>query len=194
MQNYTGPDGKTYGLAHLRTTNYMVSISIDSKRYLVPIVVTFSPHCYTTTRDETVLESDPWFLLSDDTGHRAFCKTRWESSADLGQNVGYLINNNLGCYEASDRKSAYLHLRNPNPKFPGNGWYVMFNFKPADDPSLVFMGIASHHHRRGFPSNVPKRTRPKPFGMVLEQWIRKRPQLVTKLTSGALPGTIPIEE
>lgn len=194
MQDYQGPNGKSYRLDHLKTSNYSVPVSIGGERYLIPIVVTFSPHCYTTTRDNTVLKTDPWFHLSDHTGDRAFCATRWESSTDLGDNVGYLINDNLPCYEASDRRSAYLHLRNPNQKFPGNGWYVMFNFKPAADPALVFMGIASHHRRDGFPSNVPKGSRSKPFGMVLEQWVSKRPELLKKLTTGALPGTIPVKE
>jgi hypothetical protein len=190
MQFYQCPAGQKYDLSHLRTTNYAVSLTINDKRYLVPIVVTFSHHCYTTTNKKTVLPSDRLFFRTDKTGHRAFCPTRWASSHDLPENVGYLIANNLGCYESTVGDGVYLHLRNPNQKYPGNGWYVMFNFKPAHAPALVLMGISSHHKRAVFPTNISKKARPKPFSMVLEQWLNRKPHLIKLLESGALPGTI----
>lgn len=192
MQDYRGPDGKSYRLNHLKTSNYQVPVTSGGNRYLIPIVVTFSAHCYTDTRKKTVTQNDPWYFKTDSTGDRAFCVTRWESSKDLPENVGYLINGSLKCYESTNGDGVYLHLRNPNSKYPGNGWYVMFNFKPADAPALVIMGIESHHNRKQFPTNIKNR-KPKPFAMVLEQWVSSKPKLLGVLQSGVLPGTMPVE-
>lgn len=195
MDDYTGPDGKTYSLGHLKTTNYQVPITSNGVRYIIPLVLSYSNHCITTDKDKTVQATDPWFYVAEqndgETVNRAFCKTRWESSSDLPQNLGYMVNGNLNCYDAN-KHGVYLHLRNPNPKFPGNGWYVMFNFKKAWGPDLVHLKVASHHHRPRLPSNVKKKAKPKPFGMVLEQWIRSKDEMYQRLQAGVVPGSIPV--
>lgn len=190
MNDFIGPDGKAYRLAHLKTTNYQVPLTSEGVRYIIPLVVSFSSHCFTDTRNKTVLATDPWFYALDHTGPRAFCHKRWESSKDLPANLGYLINENLGCFDAENH-GKYLHLRNPNAKYPGNGWYVMFNLKQADSPALVHLGVASHHNRPTYPTNIKNR-RTKPFAMVLEQWIRSKPAILKSLQEGVIPGTIPI--
>lgn len=191
MTEYTGPDGKQYDLRHLKPTNYQVSITVDGKRYLVPLVVTFSHHCYSDGDGGAVQPGDPWYLCQDHKGHRVFCPTRWESSLDLPENIGFLINQNKGCYDAKS-KGNYLHLRNPNVKFPGNGWYVMFNFKRATLPALVHMSINSHHHRRALPTDI-RNARQKPFGMMLAQWLSSKSDLLELLDKGKVPGAIPVE-
>jgi hypothetical protein len=192
MNDYTGPDGKTYKLGHFKPTNYQIGITLNGTRYLVPVVITYSSHCFTDTKKQTVLETDPWFYNTDHTGPRAFCPTRWNSSLDLPGNIDFLINQNKGCYDATIHGS-YLHLRNPNAKYLGNGWYVMFKLSRADDPALVHMKIASHHFRKQLPSNV-KNPKTKPFSMVLHQWIVSKPEIVETLESGEVQGSIIIQQ
>lgn len=191
MDDFTGPDGKTYKLGHLKPTNYQISITLDGTRFLVPVVVTYSSHCFTDTHDKTVVEDDPWFYSTDNTGPRAFCLTRYASSLDLPENLGCLINDNKGCYDAKNH-GVYLHLRNPSPHYPGVGWYVMFKLSKANEPMLVHLKITSHHFRRQLPTNV-RNPRTKPFTMVLQQWLVSKPEIVALLKAGKVAGSIPVE-
>lgn len=193
MKTFVGPDGQAYRLDHLKPVDYQIPVTIEDIKYVVPVVVTFSHHCFSDGRKQTVTLNDPWFYISDSTGHRVFCTTRWTSSLDLPGHVGRLINDKLYCYSVHD-KGNYVHLRNPNPKFPGQGWYIFFDLiRPSGGAAIVHMFIASHHLRPALPTNIKGKKLIR-FPALLTKWIREKEGLYESLKAGNLPNTVPMEE
>ena len=192
MKTFVAPTGQEYKLDHLKPVDYQIPVTIEDVKYIVPVVVTYSPHCFSDGKRGSVQPTDPWFYTTDSTGHRVFCTTRWNSSLNLPAHVGALINNKLYCYAVHD-KGNYVHLRNPNPKFPGNGWYVFFDLKnpTGSGPAIVHMYISSHHLRPDFPPSIRGKKTFR-FPALLAKWIRDKEPLHASLKAGNIPGTVPV--
>lgn len=120
--SYTGPDEQIYNLEHLQTQRYAIKLKIEEQIYDVPVVLTFSNHCYTDNRNENgsaAKPTDPWFCLTDNKGHRVFCKTRWTASLALPDYLHTIIDKKLDCYRAHNGIFIRIHDNDRDEKYAG---------------------------------------------------------------------------
>lgn len=174
-QPFTDPDdGTIYTFDHLKPIDVVLTITVNKKQYQVPLVLLFSNHCFTDGKDNSVQQNDPWYMLSDSTGHRTFCKERWKSSLTLPDLMHKVVTENAACYRL-DRDSCYIHIHGPDQRNRFSGWYIFFEFrrpKPNQLPSLR-VTINTHHRRMDPPKSLRWRDSMK-FVVILASWLGRR--------------------
>jgi hypothetical protein len=171
---FTDPNGTVYSFDHLNPIHAAVSVTVNGKRYRIPVVVIFSNHCYTDGKRGTVRRDDPLYLTNDRTGNRAFCAVRWQRSLGLPALVAAMIEASLNCYKL-DAADGYMHI--PDPASPNKwiGWYVCFRFdkSKAGEPVALRISVTSYHHRTTKPENL-RWTGTIKFPALVVEWLRKR--------------------
>lgn len=174
MKPFTGPDGTVYNFDHMKSVHDSVSVTVNGKRYLIPLIVIFSSHCYSDCRNGTVRMDDELYLLTDDSGHRAFCLERYNASKYLPDRVLTMLGQNAACYKL-DKAAGYIYIH--DPRFPDKwrGWYVFFKFNKSKTgaPLSLHINVTSHHYRNSAPPNLRWKGSFK-FPAVVAEWLRTR--------------------
>lgn len=171
---YQGPDGQQYDLDHLQTQRYEMTLKIEEVRYDVPVLLTFSKHCYSDNQNvdgSKAAPSDPLYCFTDDKGHRVFCEKRWKASIALPDYMRTIMQKGLDCMKVNSGGGIIrIHDNDPNQKYAG--WYIFFEFGRAKQgPSLIRVNVTSHHHRRQLPDSI-RSTEKFKFDSLMSQWFR----------------------
>lgn len=183
---FTDPDTRVvYTFDHLNPIDATVSVTIGGQRYLVPIVVLFSNHCFTDGKNNTVTMNDSLYILTDDTGHRAFCDPRYQRSLTLPTRLLQVIANSDPCFRLS-KEGSYIHIHDILTRNRFTGWYVYFKFDnpKAGAAEAIRVSVTSYHYRQTHPDNLRWKGSVK-FPVLVTDWLRVRPdnlarcQLVT---------------
>lgn len=191
--SFTMPDGSVYDLNHMQRMNSAVSVTVNGKRYRIPVVVIFSTHCYTDGKNGTVKMTDDLYFHTDNTGHRAFCEERYNTSLKLPDRVRNMIEESGACYKL-DKASNYVHLHDPGKPDKWRGWYVLFTFdrSKAGEPVALRVSITSYHYRMKKPDNL-RWTGSFKFPALVAEWLRNRedvlqqfPEIVDDAGTGAV--------
>ncbi|MBX9900319.1 MAG: hypothetical protein K2Y28_05995 [Burkholderiaceae bacterium] len=172
--SFTMPDGTVYNLDHMQRMNSAVLVTVNGKRYRIPIVVMFSTHCYTDGKDNTVEMTDDLYFHTDDTGHRAFSKERYNTSLKLPDYVRSMIEKSEPCYKLN-KANNYVHLPDPGKPDKWRGWYVFFTFDRSKEGGVVALrvSITSYHYRMKKPENLRWMGSIK-FPALVAEWLSKR--------------------
>lgn len=192
---FKGPDGTVYTFDHMKPFDDAVSVTVNGKRYHVPVVVIFSSHCFTDTRNGTVKTTDDDFLLSDVTGNRAFCPTRYKVSIDLPDQIQGILGqaHAAQCYRL-DAASGYIFLHDSDHPNKWRGWYVFFSFdrSKAGAPLALRVSVTSHHYRQTHPQNLRWKGSMK-FPALAADWMSKRPDFLELFSpiEDEAPATVP---
>lgn len=172
---FRAPDGRTYTFDHMQPINAVMSVTVQGKRYRIPTVVIFSPHCYTDAKRGTVkLDSDLYFL-TDSTGHRDFCSTRYRTSLGLPERMRTLIEQDgSSCYKLN-KASHYIHIHDASTNKKWRGWYVLFTFDRSKDgnPAALRISITSYHYRQDKPENL-RLTGSLKMPALVAEWFKTR--------------------
>lgn len=171
---YTAPDEETYTFDHLKNLNVLISVTIKKKIYKIPAIIIFSNHCFTDGKDNTVQTDDPLYILTDDTGHRAFCLERYKTSLTLPDRMRAALGPNPGCYRLS-KASHYIHIHDSDPRNKWSGWYIFFKFdrNKEDEPLALRISITSYHRRMTHPQNLRWKGSYK-FAALVADWFSTR--------------------
>lgn len=181
---FTGPDGHSYGLGHLKTQRYEIKLKIEEQHYDVPVVLTFSNHCYTNDQNDDTTPakiSDAWYCLTDNKSDRVFCKKRWKASIALPAYLHIMMQHGLDCYKTTRAgNSIRIHDNDMSEKYAG--WYVFFQFTASNGrgPGIVRINVTSHHHRHRLPDSVRSTVKFK-FDSLMAQWCKERPEIMMQL-------------
>lgn len=181
---FIGAEGTTYSFDHMEPLAGDVSVTIDGKRYLIPVSVIFSSHCYTDGKNGTVKPSDDDFLLTDSTGHRAFCPTRYKASKNLPQQILALFDKAHvpQCYTLH-ATAGYIFLHDSDHPNKWRGWYLFFEFERSKQgaPLALRVSVRSHHYRQTHPQNLRWKGSKK-FPVLAADWMSVRPDFVAQFT------------
>lgn len=122
---------------------------------------------------------DPLYLLTDSTGHRAFCETRYESSRDLATRFRDVVQQGSHCYRL-DTEGDYLHIHDSRQQNKFAGWYILFKFDTPkeSETAAVRVSITSYHYRQQKPQNL-RWTMPSKFQAFLARWLSTRDKNLT---------------
>lgn len=152
---FESPDGRTYTFDHMQPISSVMSVTVQGKRYRVPTVVIFSPHCYTDGKRSTVRMDSPLYFMTDHTGHRDFCPRRYQTSLALPERMRTLIEQGgSSCYKLD--KGNYIHIHDATTTQKWRGWYVLFTFdrSKAGSPVALRLSVTSYHYRQSKPENL----------------------------------------
>jgi hypothetical protein len=182
---FIGANGTTYTFDHMDPLAGDVSVTINGNRYLIPLFVIFSPHCYSDGKNSTVQMTDADYLLTDDTGHRAFCPKRYKVSHNLPGQIRALFDNGHvpQCYTLN-AGSGYVFLHdNADPRNKWRGWYLLFKFERSKQgmPVALKVSVKSHHYRQTHPENLRWKGSKK-FPVLVADWMRDRPDFIGQFT------------
>lgn len=177
---FTAPDGTVYTFDHLKPFDAVVSLTVNKVKYAIPVSVIFSNHCFTDGKDYSVQQSDPLYILTDSTGHRAFCVERWNTSLSLPGLLHDVIAENQKCYRL-EKDSNYIHIHDADQRNRFSGWYIFFHLNRSKDGEAlaVRLSVTSHHRRMQQPQSLKWRD-PSPFRITLASWLGNRPDFLAK--------------
>jgi hypothetical protein len=179
---FVGPDAQRYSLTHVKPLDFNVSLTINGQIYQVPVVVIFSHHCYTDAKNGTIQRQDPWYFITDSTGHRAFCVDRWQSSLALPEYLKKMIIDKLHCYRLN-KAAHFVRIHDPAKHNKFAGWYVFFSFDRGKlgEAEAVRISVTSHHYRIAQPENLKSREHVR-FHVLLAHWIGQRQDILDRLS------------
>jgi hypothetical protein len=184
LQPFNGANGTTYTFDHMEPFSGDVSVTINGSRYLIPVSVIFSSHCYTDGKNGAVKTTDDDYLLTDASGHRALCPTRYKVSKDLPSQIRSIFDNAHvpQCYTLN-AASGYIFLHDSDHPNKWRGWYVFFTFDRSKHgaPLALRVSVTSHHYRQTHPQNLRWKG-VKKFPVLVSDWMRDRPDFVSLFT------------
>jgi hypothetical protein len=172
---YTDPDGNTFTFDHLNPFDATVSVTVEGRRYIVPITLVFSNHCFTNGKDNTISMDHPLYILTDKTGHRIFSHGRHQESLTLPDRMREVIAAKGHCFKL-DKEGSYIHIHDPQSRDKFAGWYIYFKFDQpkAGETVAIRVSITSHHYRQGRPKEL-RLTMSVKFPALAALWLRSRP-------------------
>jgi hypothetical protein len=175
----------------MQRINAAVSVTVGGKRYRIHVVVIFSSHCYTEGKSGTVKMTDDLYLLTDDTGHRAFSLERYNTSLKLFERVRVMVEDSAACYKL-DKASNYIYIHDPGKPDKWRGWYVFFTFdrSKAGEPVALRVSVTSYHYRMKKPDNL-RWTGSFKFPALVAEWLRTRDDFLRQFPEIAEAGIDP---
>lgn len=178
---FTRADGTVFTFDHTASFADSVSVTISGKRYVLPVFVILSPHCFSDAKNGKVQTTDDDYLFTDSTGNRAFCATRYKSSLKLPAQIKSIFSNNHPpqCYKLN-AADGYIFLHDSDRSNKWRGWYVFFSFDRSKlgAPLALRVSVTSHHYRQTFPQNLRWKGSKK-FPVLVADWMTNRPDFLS---------------
>lgn len=147
--------GRSYDIAHLRTTVISFCLLLDKKQVSVDLRVYYANHCYTRSRvardsDEAVLFRE---RKRDGTcDERVFCAKRYEFSLQLPRlmaDLGHAL-----CFRGNDNQLFYRLKSDPKARNNIHGWYICGRLDTSARHQQLRLNIRSVHYRTNQPAGV----------------------------------------
>lgn len=164
--------GIVYSIEHLKPFTVTYNVFVDKLPVSIPLVVIFSNHCYTRSKNDKDLDID---ILSEekkkngDIDCRVFCPDRWGFSFLLVDIIKEL--HSKLCLSG---KSKELFYRQEKPIGSGvlhEGWYICLKLDVSQKHKNLVLNVRSSHYRTNRPFEAGGGT--NKFYSILSEFYKK---------------------